>query len=248
MELLKAKNISHRYSEKNVIENVSLSLCEGEIVAILGVSGAGKTTLFQILSGLISPTEGSVTLRDKDITGKSGLLSYMLQKDLLLEHKTIEDNVALPLILSGESKDSARKKVREHFSEFGIDGCEKKYPAELSGGMRQRAALLRTYMCGNEVALLDEPFSALDAITRTKLHYWYLNLIKKEGHGQSMSSVIFITHDIDEAIFLADRVLIMSQKPGTITAEYETPKRSATKDYLLSDEVIELKRQILKSL
>ena len=161
MVKLEVKDVSFSYDGKtNVIENINIKLNKGEIVGLLGASGGGKTTLFNVISGLIKPQRGNIFLDGEDITGKHGKMSYMLQKDLLMEYKTIEDNIALPLIIKGEKKNAARKKVGEYFSEFGLEGTEKCYPAELSGGMRQRAALLRTYMFSDNVALLDEPFSA----------------------------------------------------------------------------------------
>src|SRR5699024_8798312 len=131
-----------------------------------GVSGVGKTTLFNILSGLVIPDEGKVLLDNMDITGQAGQVSYMLQKDLLLPYKTIIDNVSLPIIIRGENKKTARNEAGKYFETFGINGTENKYPYQLSGGMRQRAALLRTYLLSQEMALLDEPFSALDTITK----------------------------------------------------------------------------------
>ena len=172
MALLKAENISVQFDNKPVLNQVSLSLSEGELVSILGVSGSGKTTLFNVLSGLIIPDSGKVYIKDIDVTGKSGHMSYMLQKDLLLPYKTIIDNVALPLVMKGMNKKEARSRVLPYFEQFGLDGTMKMYPRQLSGGMRQRAALLRTYMCNNQIALLDEPFSALDTLTKTAMHNW----------------------------------------------------------------------------
>ncbi len=214
MALLKAENISVSFDGKKIIEDISIELNSGELVSLLGVSGSGKSTLFNVLSGLLIPDSGRVYLRDEDITGRSGLLSYMLQKDLLLPYKTIIDNVALPLTVKGVRKAEARRRVMEHFDEFGLSGTERKYPGQLSGGMRQRAALLRTYMFSDEVALLDEPFSALDAITKDSIHKWYLNIMK-----QIRLSTLFITHDIDEAILLSDRIYILGGSPGRIIHE-----------------------------
>lgn len=214
MEKLAAKNITVSYEGDNVIEDVCMHLNEGEIVSLLGVSGSGKTTLFNVLSGLSLPDNGSVLLDGEDVTGKTGKMSYMLQKDLLLPHYTVLDNVALPLIVKGEKKKIAREKASEHFAFFGLEGTEKKYPHQLSGGMKQRAAFLRTYLASDGVALLDEPFSALDTITKTAVHQWYLDIMKEI----KLSSVI-VTHDIDEAILLSDRVYILSGKPGKITDE-----------------------------
>ena len=179
MKKLVAADITVEFDGEKIIEDVSLSLCEGEIVSLLGVSGSGKTTLFNVLSGIHKPEKGTVLLDGEDITGKPGKISYMLQKDLLLRHYTVIDNVCLPLILKGMNKKEARKKASPYFEKFGLEGTEKKYPRELSGGMRQRCALLRTYLTGSSVALLDEPFSALDTITKSSIHSWYLDIMKE---------------------------------------------------------------------
>ena len=244
MTKLEVKNVSFAYGDKNVIEDISLTLRENEIVSLLGVSGSGKTTLFNVISGLHKPNCGSVLLDGRDISGKPGNVSYMLQKDLLLPYRTIEDNVALPLILKGVKKSEARKAASEFFDEFGLEGTQRRYPSELSGGMRQRAALLRTYMVSKEVALLDEPFSALDALTKAGIHSWYLGVMSR-----IKLSTLFITHDIDEAILLSDRIYLLNGKPGRITDEIiiEKPKKERG-DFNLSEEFLEYKKKILSKL
>lgn len=146
MKKLETKHISKSFDGRTIIRDISISLGKQEIVSLLGVSGAGKTTLFNVISGLTEPDEGEVLLNGENITGQAGHISYMLQKDLLLPYKTIEENVALPLIIKGEKKKTAIAKVSPKFAEFGLEGTQKKFPSQLSGGMRQRAALLRTYM------------------------------------------------------------------------------------------------------
>ena len=194
--------------------------------------------------GLLKPEEGQVFLDGKDITGQPGNVSYMLQKDLLLPYRTIEDNVALPLIIKGEKKKEARKKACSYFLEFGLEGTEKKYPSQLSGGMRQRAALLRTYMFSDKIALLDEPFSALDTLTKSAMHKWYLKVME-----QIHLSTIFITHDIDEAILLSDRIYLLTGQPGSITAEIKIREpKPRREDFNLTPEFLEYKRQILEEL
>lgn len=244
MEILKAKNINKSFDEKQVLNNVSITLNEGEIVSLLGVSGSGKTTLFNILSGICTPDSGTVLLNSEDITGTPGKISYMLQKDLLFPFRKVIDNVCLPLILKGMKKKQAREKAEPYFKIFGLDGTQYQYPNELSGGMRQRAALLRTYLSSNGVALLDEPFSALDTITKSMIHKWYLDVMKKIN-----LSTVFITHDIDEAILLSDRIYILSAQTGSIDEEIiiDMPKPRAD-DFNLSDEFLQYKRRIVETL
>ena len=238
---LETQNITMKFGDETIIRDISIAVDQGELVSLLGVSGSGKTTLFNCISGIYQPTEGRVLLDGADITGTTGHISYMLQKDLLLPYKTIEDNVGLPLVIRGMSKEEARRQASEHFEEFGLEGTQKKYPKQLSGGMRQRAALLRTYLFSDNVALLDEPFSALDTITKGKIHRWYLDVMEKIN-----LTTVFITHDINEAILLSDRIYIMTGKPGEIRYEIriETP-RSQRQGYDLTDEFMQYKRQIM---
>ena len=179
-------------------------------------------------------------MEGQDITGTAGHISYMQQKDLLLPHKTVLDNVALPLILNGMKKKEARREADQLFERFGLSGTQEKYPDQLSGGMRQRAALLRTYMCGNKVALLDEPFSALDTITKSAMQEWFLKVME-----DIQLSTVFITHDVEEAILLSDRIYIMSGSPAVISALLPiTEKKPRDREFLLRDEFIEYKRKI----
>lgn len=240
MVKLKAENVTVTYEDEPVIKDISLTLNKGEIVSLLGASGCGKTTFFNAVAGLYEVDKGKILLDGKDITGKTGFVSYMLQKDLLLPHYTIIDNVSLPLVIKGEKKKLAREKAQEYFDLFGLKGCEKKYPSELSGGMRQRAALMRTYLTGNDVVLLDEPFSALDTITKSAMHSWYLDIMKEIG-----LSTVFVTHDIDEAILLSDRIYILSGVPGKITEEIkiDLPKPRSS-DEVTDEEFIRYKRMI----
>lgn len=244
MSKLIVKDVTFSYDQENIIEDINIELHDNELVCLLGSSGGGKTTLFNVISGLRTPQKGKVLLDGEDITGQPGHISYMLQKDLLLPYRTIEDNVALPLIIKGEKKKEARKKAGEFFDEFGLSGTQKKYPSQLSGGMRQRAALLRTYMFSKDVALLDEPFSALDTLTKSDMHRWYLDVMDKIH-----LSTLFITHDIDEAILLSDRIYFLTGKPGKITEEIviKEPK-PRRKDFNLTEEFLEYKKQIIEKL
>ena len=244
MTILRTENITKSYNDKTVIEDINIHLKEGELVSLLGVSGSGKTTLFNIISGLIMPDEGSVLLSDRDITGKPGSVAYMLQKDMLLPHKKIIDNVSLPLLLKGMPRKDARAHADKLFEEFGLEGTQYKYPNQLSGGMKQRAALLRTYMASDGVVLLDEPFSALDTLTKSAMHKWYLQVMEHIS-----LSTLFITHDIDEAILLSDRIYIMSGAPGKIVDEIVIEeKRPRRDDFNLTPEFLEYKRRIISKL
>ena len=229
MSKLVVEHVSKSFDGVPILEDVSLRLEEGELVCLLGVSGAGKTTLFNIISGLMEPEEGKVYLSGEEITGKAGKISYMLQKDLLLPYQTVLGNVALPLLIRGVKKEEAYAEAARHFGEFGLAGTEHRYPSQLSGGMRQRAALLRTYLFSQNVALLDEPFSALDTITKGAIHTWYLEVM--------------------ERIRLSDRIYILSGKPGRIVAELairEPKPRSA--QFPLTGEFLQYKREIIRLL
>lgn len=241
MEHLRAEGVTKSFEGELVIKDISLTLEEGELVSLLGVSGGGKTTLFNIIAGLSLPDTGSVYLNGENITGHPGKVSYMLQKDLLFPYRTIIDNVALPLIIKGIKKKEAREKASGYFKQFGLEGTEKKYPSQLSGGMKQRAALLRTYLFSGSVALLDEPFSALDMMTKSAVHEWYLNIMSK-----IRLTTIFITHDIDEAILLSDRIYLLTGRPGQITKEILiTQPKPRNGDFGVTEEFLEYKRQII---
>ena len=239
--VLQAEDVAKFYGGRKILENVSISLGPGELVCLVGVSGAGKTTLFNILSGLERPDGGRVLLNGRDVTGAPGQVSYMLQRDLLLPHKKVLDNAALPLVIRGMKKREARAEAASYFPRFGLEGTEDKYPAQLSGGMRQRAALLRTFLGSRGVALLDEPFSALDALTKREIHRWYLEMM-----GELGLTTLFVTHDIDEAVLLSDRVYILAGQPGRIAAELPIrSQRPRRMDFALSGEFLEYKRALL---
>ncbi|HAK58049.1 MAG TPA: nitrate ABC transporter ATP-binding protein [Lachnospiraceae bacterium] len=247
MHELIVKGVEKSFGDKHVLKDINMTLNEGETISLLGVSGGGKTTLFNIIAGLDIPDAGTVTIDGESIVGQPGRVGYMLQKDLLLPHKTIIDNVSLPLILKGMKKKEAREVALPYFEIFGLSGYEKSRPDELSGGMRQRAALLRTYLFAGEVMLLDEPFSSLDTITRSSMHEWYLSVMEK-----MRIPAILITHDVDEAILLSDRVHILSREtddpdvPTTITNVIEIKGRDKKdREYLLTNDFIDYKKTIV---
>ncbi len=231
--------------ESDVVRGVSLRVDAGQTICIVGRSGCGKTTILHALSGLARPREGEVLLHGQDISGVPGRVSYMLQKDLLLPSRTILDNAILPLVIAGESKATAREKARPLIERFGLSGCEDKWPSELSGGMRQRAAFLRTYLMGNDVVLLDEPFSALDALTRTDIRRWYCEMSAELG----IASIV-ITHDVDEAVLMASRIYVLRGEPkagvpSTIAGEVEIDHDCGEGPFDLTDEFLRAKREVM---
>ena len=244
MALLEIRGVSKSFDRTPILDGVDLALEQGELVCLLGVSGGGKTTLFNVISGLLSPDAGQILLDGEDITGCPGHVSYMLQKDLLLPYRTVQDNVILPLLLQGIKPHEARVRADGLFAPFGLEGTQRLYPAQLSGGMRQRAALLRTYLFSRKLVLLDEPFSALDALTKAAMHRWYLGVMERLP-----VSTLFITHDVDEAILLSDRICLLTGQPGRITHQITVPHpRPRPEDFALSQTFLDCKRQILSLL
>ena len=213
-------SISMKYQslngEINALENINFSVYDGEFVCIVGPSGCGKSTLLSIMSGLLAPTSGYILLNGERITGTSKKIGYMLQKDHLFEWRTILQNVLLGLEIQRSITPQAKERAEELLRTYGLIEFRDKYPNQLSGGMRQRAALIRTLMTDPEILLLDEAFSALDYQTRLAVSDDIYAIIKKEG-----KTAILVTHDIAEAISMANRVIILSKRPGTIKNIYE---------------------------
>ena len=210
--ILDIKNLSYSFGNNPILKDINIHVNENEMVAIVGSSGVGKSTLFNLIAGVLKKQTGEITIDgSNDYIGK---VAYMLQKDLLFEHKTIINNIILPLIIAKINKKEALEEGNKILKQFNLDKYANKYPQQLSGGMRQRVALIRTYMFKRKIFLLDEAFSALDAITKKELHKWYLDL-KKEFN----LTTLLITHDIEEAVFLSDRIYILGNKPGEIIGE-----------------------------
>jgi ABC-type nitrate/sulfonate/bicarbonate transport system ATPase subunit len=206
------------------LEDLSLHANEGEFVTIIGPSGSGKSTLFNLIVGLLEPDEGQICIHGEICHNRAGRVGYMPQRDLLLPWRSVIDNVIIPQQLRGISRAKARSSAWEMLPLFGLEDFAHAYPNALSGGMRQRAALLRTILTDRKILLLDEPFGALDALTRRELQDWLLDLWHK--FGQTM---IFITHDVEEALYLGDRVLVLSPRPGklikTLNVSLPRPRR-----------------------
>ncbi|MDO4894229.1 MULTISPECIES: ABC transporter ATP-binding protein [Moraxella] len=242
---LRLDGICHSFTiasgeQKPLFDKLNLSVKTADVVAIVGASGVGKTTLFNIASGLITPQAGKVLIDGQDRTGQAGHVGYMLQKDLLLPFKSVYDNIALPLVLQGVSKTQIHAQIHRHQAEFGLDGLLSKYPQTLSGGQKQRAALLRTYLSNDHLMLLDEPFSALDYVTKTQMYDWFRRFQQSLG-----LTCLIITHDIDEAMYLADYIYVLSGFPATLSTPFIIPKQA---DFLHSQASLQLKRQILDAI
>ena len=197
-----------------VLQSVNLVAREGEFVTLIGPSGCGKSTLFNIIAGLEEPTGGLIYLDGHQASYRIGSVGYMFQRDLLLPWRSVLDNAILGLELGGADKKEARAHALLLLEEFGLKGFAASFPYQLSGGMRQRVAFLRTVLIRKDVLLLDEPFGALDALTRSTMQEWLLNIWDKFE-----STVLFITHDVEEAVFLSDRVYVMTARPGQIKLE-----------------------------
>ncbi|MCR4733757.1 MAG: ABC transporter ATP-binding protein [Treponema sp.] len=246
--LLNIVKINKSFGPRQVLKKINFSLQKGEFVSLVGVSGSGKSTLLNIIAGLEKPDSGTVYLEGKSITGQKGMVSYMFQKDLLFPYSTILDNVILPLVIQGTQKTEAKQKALPLFEQFGLGGTENQYPSQLSGGMRQRAAFLRTYLNSKQVMLLDEPFSALDMITKNHMHEWYLYTVRKLG-----LTTLLITHDIEEAILLSDRILIMnnvtdSEETNIISEIKVETERPRSMDFYYTEHFARMKKQLYKML
>ena len=231
-------DISHQFDGKDLFVELNLSVQAGDIVAIVGTSGVGKSTLFNIAAGLITPKSGHVLINGHDRTGNAGEVGYMLQKDLLLPFKTIYDNIALPLTLQGVSHTLIDAQVRKLAPDFGLVELLGQYPSQLSGGQRQRAALLRTYLSNSDLMLLDEPFSALDYVTKNQMYAWFLDFCRR-----AKLTCLIITHDIDEALYLSHHVYVLSGFPAKLSHLFTIPKDD---DFLQSAAYLALKKQILE--
>lgn len=226
------------------LDGLDLEIGEGEFVSLIGPSGCGKSTLFNIIAGLTQPSGGTLRLDGEVERSLLGKVGYMPQKDLLMPWRSVLDNVTLGLEMRGVSRRAARVQAMEQMGRFGLHGFEKRWPSKLSGGMRQRAALLRTFLAGREMMLLDEPFGALDALTRQRMQAWLLDIWQADR-----KTVLFITHDVEEAVYLSDRVYVMSGRPGRIDlcVDVELP-RPRQPEVVATPEFIALKQRLLEPL
>ena len=247
-QVLELKNIHYTYhtldGETPALTDISFSLNKGEFVAIVGPSGCGKSTLLSLIAGLIVPEKGLIKINGKYLRESTTNIGYMLQHDELFEWRTIYHNVLLGLEIQHMLSAKTKARAHELLDIYGLKNFENSHPSELSGGMRQRAALIRTLVLEPDILLLDEPFSALDMLTKSAIHDWYLQVME-----QIQLSTLFVTHDIDEAILLSDRVCLLTGKPGHITREIRIEEpRPRGKDFPLSRRFLEYKQQILSHL
>lgn len=235
-----SKSFFHRRRETKVLNNVSLKVEQQEFVSIVGPSGCGKSTLFHMIGGLVKPDAGTIRMNGKVVTGQRGEISYMPQQPALFPWRTIEDNVLLAGEIKGALRDGAREEARQWLAKVGLSGFEHAYPHMLSGGMQQRAAFLRALLAPQGLMLLDEPFSALDALTRSEMQRWLLELWE-----ENRRSVLFITHNIEEALLLSNRIYVFSGRPGSILHTVDVPFPRPRRDEITdSPEFLKLKRQL----
>lgn len=223
---LNVDNLSFSYTDQAILKDLSFSVKDGEFISVLGPSGCGKSTLLNVLAGILKPQSGRIMIDGEEISGVRRQFAYMPQNDLLFPWKTILDNVCL----YGEihhCKEEMEKKARSQMARFGLGGYENKYPEELSGGMRQRAAFLRTALCDAEIFLLDEPFGALDVITRSDMQDWLRDLCTN-----LQRTILLVTHDTDEAIYLSDRILVLGGPGEGIRQEIVITEQNRTREWL----------------
>jgi len=224
--------------------DVSLWAAPGEFVTLIGPSGCGKSTMFNIICGLLEPDAGEVWLDGAPAATRTGQVGYMPQKDLLLPWRQVLDNVILGPEIAGQDLQAARQEARSLLPLFGLEGFANVYPATLSGGMRQRAALLRTFLTHQDVMLLDEPFGALDAITRVELQDWLLEVWR-----HLRKTILFITHDVEEAIFLSDRVYVLTPRPARVELELTVPlPRPRIREMVVIETFVRVKERLLRAL
>jgi len=242
---LEIRGLAKSFGDLEVLRDLHLRADQGEFVSILGPSGSGKSTTFSILTGATRPDAGEVLVDGRPLreAGRAPF-AFMPQKDVLFPWRRIMANLTLGLEVQGVPRAQARKRVEPLLERFGLAGFERAYPAQLSGGMRQRAALLRTVVQEREVLLLDEPFGALDALTRTEMQRWLETMWERDRW-----TVLLITHDVREAVFLSDRIYVLSARPATVVREVEVPlERPRTLQTLADPRVARIEAELLASL
>ncbi|KON89355.1 ABC transporter ATP-binding protein [Sporosarcina globispora] len=234
---LSVEHLTKSFDSNQVLNNLNFYVNEGEFVSILGPSGSGKSTIFNLVGGMLLPDDGSITLDGEKITGKRGSISYMPQTPSLMPWRSILQNVLLGQELMGRTDtETARKMLQK----AGLGDYENAYPHELSGGMKQRAAFIRALLSPQPIILLDEPFSALDELTRHDMQKWLLDI-----WNEHKPTILFVTHNIEEAIYLSDRILVLSCKPAKVIQEYKVPfARPRMEEIFLHENFLSCKRSI----
>lgn len=239
-----SKSFKINGKDKLILDGISLDVKKGEFVSIVGPSGCGKTTLLNIIAGLDSQDKGVIKLADIPVAKRLGKIGLMQQKDLLFPWRSVIDNAILGLELKGVSKSAARQKALDLIETFGLLGFENQYPFTLSGGMRQRLAFLRTVLIGQDIMLLDEPFGALDNFTRVKMRGWLESLWKTFN-----KTIVLVTHDIEEAILLSDRIYVLSARPAKVTAIQNVDlARPRHYKMVTTPEFVRLKKNLISAL
>lgn len=228
-----------------VLAGIDLCLDRGEFVSVLGPSGCGKTTLLSLIAGLEQPTSGEILLDGSPDARLLGEVGLMPQADLLMPWRSVLDNVALPLELAGLRRRDSRRQAESELDRFGLEGFGDAWPHQLSGGMRQRAALLRTFLSGHRLLLLDEPLGALDAMTRQAMQRWLADVCR-----ESAKTVVFVTHDVEEALMLSDRVYLLSPRPATVelVVEVDLPRPRIYRETSTDPRFVALKAELLQTL
>ena len=244
MSQLEFEHVSYQYPSEDfdIIDDLSFSVEPGSFHCIIGVSGCGKSTIFRMTNGLLQPKSGTIRVGGKPIGEQKHYCGYMPQKDLLFPWRTIGENLALPLeIMGGLSRAERRERIDDALADVGLEGCRDKMPDELSGGMRQRAAFARTMLTGSDLLLLDEPFSALDFLTRISMQEWLLGQWEKHK-----KTILFITHDVEEAVFLSGSVLAVTSTPIHTLTEVPVPATyPRTRECLTHPDMVALREDLI---
>lgn len=242
--MLKFDNVRFQYEVEDfsIIDHLSFEVQDGEFVSVIGASGCGKSTIFRLVNKLLTPASGQILVDGESIEKKKNYCGYMPQQDMLFPWRTVRENLMLPMEIQGRfSKEQMRKKADEALESVGLTGWGDKMPKELSGGMRQRAAFARTVLTGSDLLLLDEPFSALDYLTRLSMREWLLEQWEREK-----KTVLFITHDVEEAVFLSSRVLVVEQSPITHLKSIPVPAGyPRSREELRKPEIMTLKEDLI---
>ena len=244
--MLEFRNVTFKYDEDEepMMRDLSFSVGDGEFVSVIGASGCGKSTIFRLINGLEKPQSGEILVNGKPIETQKNYSSFMPQKDLLLPWRTIEKNVCLPMEIMKVPADKQKKACKEALEQVGLSGYADKYPKDLSGGMKQRVAFARTLLAGADMLLLDEPFSALDYLTRVDMQEWLLSQWQNSG-----KSIIFITHDVEEAVFLSKRIFVIQDRPFSSMESVEIPMDYPRKrEELKRADIADLKETLISKL